>query len=64
MPSAQMAVIWVMGFFSTKDSLLDDLEEDLQINKRALVRKTLLFEHALRFLAFATLVELAGRVVQ
>jgi hypothetical protein len=44
--------------------LLDDLEEDLDINDRALARKTLLFEHALRFLAFATLVELAGRSVQ
>jgi hypothetical protein len=64
MPSAQMAVIWVMGFFSTKDSLLDDLEEDLQINKRALARKTLLFKHALTFLMLAILVELAGRVVQ
>lgn len=47
-----------------EDSLLDDLEEDLDINDRALARKTLLFEHALRFLAFATLVELTGRAVQ
>lgn len=47
-----------------EDSLLDDLEEDLEINDRAVSRKTLLFEHALRFLASATLVELAWRVVQ
>jgi len=46
-----------------EDSLLDDLEEDLEINKQALDRKTLLFEGALKFLAFAILVELAGRVV-
>jgi hypothetical protein len=47
-----------------EDSLLDDLEEDIQINKRALARKTLLFEHALKFPAFAILVEMAGQVVQ
>lgn len=47
-----------------EDSLLDDLEADLRINDRALARKTLLFKHALTFLAFAILVELAGRVVQ
>lgn len=45
-------------------SLLDDLEKDIQINDRALARKTLLFEGALKFLAFAIVVELAGRVVQ
>jgi hypothetical protein len=47
-----------------EDSLLDDLEEDLETHDRAVARKTLLFEHALRFLALAILVELAGRVVQ
>ena len=47
-----------------EDSLLDDLEVDIQINDRTLARKTLLFEGALKFLAFAILVELAGRVVQ
>jgi hypothetical protein len=47
-----------------EDSLLDDLEEDLETHDRAVVRKTLLFERALRFLAFAILVELAGLVVQ
>jgi hypothetical protein len=47
-----------------EDSLLDDLEEDIRINDRALARKTLLFEHALKFLAFAILVENGGRVVQ
>jgi hypothetical protein len=45
-------------------SLLDDLEEDLETNDRAVARKTILFKHALTFLAFAILVELAGRVVQ
>jgi hypothetical protein len=47
-----------------EDSLLDDLEEDLEANGQAVARKTLLFERALRFLAFAILVELVGRVVQ
>jgi hypothetical protein len=47
-----------------EDSLLDDLEEDIETNVRAVARKTLLFERALRFLAFAILVEMAGRVVQ
>ena len=47
-----------------EDSLLDDLEEDIQINDRALARKTLLFERALKLLAFAILVDLVGRVVQ
>jgi hypothetical protein len=47
-----------------EDSLLDDLEKDIQINDRVLARKTLLFEHALTLLAFATLVELVGWVVQ
>ena len=45
-------------------SLLDDLEVDIQFNDRALARKTLLFEGALKFLASAILVELAGRAVQ
>jgi len=47
-----------------EDSLLDDLEDDFETNQRAVARKTLLFEGALRFLAFAILVELAGQVVQ
>lgn len=47
-----------------EDSLLDDLEVDIQINDRTLARKTLLFEHALKFLAFAILMELAGQAVQ
>ncbi len=47
-----------------EDSLLDDLEKDLETHDRAVARKTLLFEGALRFLAFAILVELAGQVVQ
>jgi hypothetical protein len=45
-------------------ALLDDLEDDLETNDRAVTRKTLLFKHALTFLAFAILVELAGQVVQ
>jgi hypothetical protein len=47
-----------------EDSLLDDLEKDIETNKRAVTRKTLLFKGALTFLAFAILVELAGQVVQ
>jgi len=47
-----------------EDSLLDDLESDIQINDRVLARKTLLFKHALTFLVLAILVELAGQVVQ
>jgi hypothetical protein len=47
-----------------EDSLLDDLEADLQINDRALARKTRLFDRALISLVLAILVELAGRVVQ
>lgn len=47
-----------------EDSLLDDLELDIQINDQALARKTLLFKHALTFLVLAILVELAGRGVQ
>jgi len=47
-----------------EDSLLDDLEEDLEINKQAVARKTLLFKGALTFLVLAILVELAGRLVQ
>lgn len=47
-----------------EDSLLDDLEKDIQINDRTLVRKTLLFKHALTLLMLAILVELAGRVVR
>jgi len=47
-----------------EDSLLDDLEEDLRINDRALARKTLLFKRAVTLLALAILVELAGQVVQ
>jgi hypothetical protein len=47
-----------------EDALLDDLEEDLEANHRAVARKTLLFEGALRFLAFAILVELVGLIVQ
>jgi hypothetical protein len=47
-----------------EDSLLDDLEVDIRINERVVARKTLLFAHALNFLAFAILVELAGLVVQ
>jgi hypothetical protein len=47
-----------------EDSLLDDLEEDLETNDRAIASKILLFEHALKFLAFAILGELVGRIVQ
>jgi hypothetical protein len=47
-----------------EDSLLDDLEEDLETNDQAVARKTLLFKHALTFLMLAILVEPAGRVVQ
>jgi hypothetical protein len=43
-----------------EDSLLDDLEEDIEANEHALTRKALLFKGALTFLAFAILVELAG----
>ncbi len=47
-----------------EDSLLNDLEKDIQINDRTLVRKILLFDNALTFLMLAILVELAGRVVR
>jgi hypothetical protein len=47
-----------------EDALLDDLEKDIETNDRAVARKTLLFEGALKFLAAAILVELAGLVVQ
>jgi hypothetical protein len=47
-----------------EDALLDDLEKDIQTNDRAVARKTLLFKGALKFLAAAILVELAGLVVQ
>lgn len=47
-----------------EDSLLDDLEKDIQTNDRAVARKTLLFEYALTVLAFAILVELVGWAVQ
>ncbi len=47
-----------------EDSLLNDLEEDLQTNDRALARKIRLFDRALTFLVLAILVEMAGRVVQ
>ena len=47
-----------------EDSLLDDLEEDLRINDRALARKTLLFKRAVTLLALAILVEFAGLVLQ
>lgn len=47
-----------------EDSLLDDLEADLQINDQALALKIRLFDNALIFLVLAILVELAGQVVQ
>jgi hypothetical protein len=47
-----------------EDSLLDDLEEDLEINDETLHRRALLFGQALTFLMLAILVELAGRTVQ
>jgi hypothetical protein len=47
-----------------EDSLLDDLEEDLQTNDQALDRKIRLFDRTLTFLVLAILVELAGRLVQ
>jgi len=50
------------GEHSSEDSLLDDLEEDIEANERALARKEPLFERALRFLALAILVALAGRL--
>jgi hypothetical protein len=46
---------------SSEDSLLDDLEEDIEINERALVRRDSLFERALRFLVLAIVVALAAR---
>jgi hypothetical protein len=49
---------------SLKDSLLNDLEEDLQTNERALARKIRLFDQALTFLVLAILMELVGRVLQ
>jgi hypothetical protein len=47
-----------------EDSLLNDLEEDLHTNERALAHKIRLFNRALNFLVLAILVELAGRGVQ
>jgi hypothetical protein len=47
-----------------EDSLLDDLEEDIEANEHALARKTLLFKGALTFLMLAILVELAGQALQ
>jgi hypothetical protein len=45
---------------SSADSLLDDLEEDVKINERALTRRDPLFERALRFLVLAIVVALTG----
>ena len=50
------------GGRSTEDSLLDDLEEDVEINEEALARRDPLFERALRFLVLAIVVALAGRL--
>ncbi len=47
-----------------EDSLLTDLEKDIEDNDLVVARKTLLFKGALTFLVLAILVELAGRVVQ
>jgi hypothetical protein len=47
-----------------EDSLLDDLEKDLQTNEQALARKIRLFDNALIFLVLAILAELGGRVVE
>jgi hypothetical protein len=47
-----------------EDSLLNDLEDDIQTNDQTLARKIRLFDRALNFLVLAILVELAGRVVQ
>jgi hypothetical protein len=49
---------------SLEDSLLNHIDEDLQINGQALARKIPLFDQALTFMVLAILVELAGRVVQ
>jgi hypothetical protein len=46
-----------------EDSLLYDLEEDLQTNDQALDRKIRLFDRTLTFLVLAILVELAERLV-
>jgi hypothetical protein len=47
---------------SSEDSLLDDLEEDVEINEHALARRDPLLERALRFLVLAIVVALAGRL--
>jgi hypothetical protein len=47
-----------------EDSLLTDLEKDIEANDWAVARKALLFKGALTFLVLAILVELAGRAVQ
>jgi len=49
---------------SLEDSLLNDLEEDLQTNDQALTRKIRLFDQALTFLVLAIVVALTGRIVQ
>jgi hypothetical protein len=45
---------------SSEDSLLDDLEEDIEANEHALARRDPLFERALRFLVLAIVIELEG----
>ena len=48
---------------SPEDSLLNDLAQNIEANEHALTRREPLFERALRFLALAILVALAGRLM-
>lgn len=43
-----------------QESLLDDLEADIEINEQALARKGPLFDRALTVLVLAIVIELAG----
>jgi hypothetical protein len=69
MPSARIAVIWFYGSFLSKNSFLNDLTEDIQIedlaaetlaNERAIARKDLLLARAVTLLVLAIVLELAG----
>ncbi len=45
-----------------RESMLEDLTEDLQTNEHTLARKVVLFERALIVLVLAILIDLAGRI--
>jgi hypothetical protein len=45
-----------------RESMLEDLTEEVQTNDRALARKAVLFDRALIVMALAILIDLAGRL--